>query len=162
MVNNRFTLEVESDLKNIPVISDFIADTLSGFCADQATIYRVQLAVDEACTNIIKHAYSGQKGPVAIICELVNDNLVITIRDKGKPFDPRSVPPPDLDVDLDRREIGGLGIYFMRKMMDEVSYEFSSEEGNKLTMRRRLTLEKPINPAKDQTETSAGRGPGET
>jgi serine/threonine-protein kinase RsbW len=146
MGNNRFALEVDSDLKNIPVISDFIADALNGLCADMATIYKVQLAVDEACTNIIKHAYSGQNGPITITCELVNDNLVITIKDKGKPFDPRSVPPPDLDVDLDKRKIGGLGIYFMQKMMDEVSYEFSSEEGNKLTMRRRLTLEKPINP----------------
>jgi serine/threonine-protein kinase RsbW len=152
MGENRFILDVESDLKNIPVISDFISDTLNDFCADQATIYRVQLAVDEACTNIIKHAYSGQNGPITIICELVNDNLIITITDKGKPFDPRSVPPPDLEGDLDKRRIGGLGIYFMQKMMDEVSYEFSSEEGNKLTMRRRLTPGKPINHTKDQTE----------
>jgi len=144
MKSNQFALEVESDLKNIPVISDFLADALNGLGADQATVYKVQLAVDEACTNIIKHAYSGQKGPIAIICELVNDNLLITIQDKGKAFDPHSIPQPDLDADLDNRKIGGLGIYFMQKMMDDISYEFNSKEGNKLTMRKRLIPAKQV------------------
>jgi len=139
MGNNRFTLEVESKLENIPVISDFIAEALNGLGLGPAIAFKVQLAVDEACTNIIKHAYSDQTGVIKLICELVDDNLIITIRDRGKPFDPRSVPPPDLAADLDNRKIGGLGIFFMQKMMDDVSYEFSPEEGNKLTMRKHLT-----------------------
>ena len=142
MKGNCFAIEVESKLENIPVISNFIADTLDGFAVGPAIIFKVQLAVDEACTNIIKHAYSGQIGIITLTCELLDDNLVITIRDKGKPFNPCSVPPPDLEADLEQRTIGGLGIYFMQKMMDDVSYEFSPEEGNKLTMRKRLTQEK--------------------
>jgi serine/threonine-protein kinase RsbW len=68
----------------------------------------------------------------------VDDEFVVTIRDRGKPFDPSSVPAPDLHADLGERRVGGLGIYFMRKMMDEVSYSLDAEGGNELTMRKKL------------------------
>jgi len=95
--------------------------------------------VDEACTNIIKYAYSGKAGIITIVCERQNDELVITIRDYGKSFDPLSVPQPDLAADLDHRKVGGLGIYFMKKLMDDVSYSFDARKGNSLIMRRKLT-----------------------
>ena len=94
MKGNCSAIEVESKLENIPVIINFITDTLDGLAVDPAIIFKVQLAVDEACTNVIKHAYSGQIGIIKLTCELLDDNLVITIKDKGKPFNPRSVPPP--------------------------------------------------------------------
>ena len=65
-------------------------------------------------------------------------DFIVTIRDRGKPFDPSSVPPPDLEADLDKRRVGGLGIYFMRKLMDEVNYTTDADKGNELTMRKRL------------------------
>ena len=139
MEHSKFELEVEAKLDSLPVIGDFIAESMEKLGADPATIYRVQLAVDEACTNVVQYAYSGQKGVIKLICELVNSDLVVIIRDKGKPFDPRSVPPPDLDVDLEKRKIGGLGIYFMKKLMDEINYSFDAENGNRLTMRKKLT-----------------------
>jgi serine/threonine-protein kinase RsbW len=142
MKGNFFAIEVESKLESIPVISDFIANTLDSFTVSPAIIFKVQLAVDEACTNVIKYAYSGQIGIIKLTCELLDDSLVITIKDKGKPFDPLSIPTPDLEADLEERKIGGLGMFFMKKMMDDVSYEFSPEEGNKLTMRKRLIPEK--------------------
>ena len=135
----RFELEVEAALENLSVIGHFIADTMEGLGADQETIYKVQLAVDEACTNIVQHAYSGRGGRIRLICAIVDDEFIIKIRDKGRPFDPNSVPVPDLGADLDKRKIGGLGIYFMKKMMDEISYKFDVESGNELTMRKRLT-----------------------
>jgi len=95
--------------------------------------------VDEACTNIIKYAYAGKAGIIAIICERQKDELIITISDYGKPFDPLSVPQPDLAADLDHRKVGGLGIYLMKKLMDDVSYNFESVKGNRLIMRRKLT-----------------------
>ncbi len=105
-------------------------------------ILEVQTAVDEACTNVIKYAYSNTGGIIAVTCELQDSDLVVIIRDKGKPFDPNSIPPPDLKSDLDSRKIGGLGIYLMTKLMDDVSYSFDAEKGNKLLMRRRLTRKK--------------------
>jgi anti-sigma regulatory factor (Ser/Thr protein kinase) len=138
MKGKRFELEVDSKLESLAIINDSITRVMKGIGAGERSIFEVQMAVDEACTNIIKHAYSGEEGPITVICELVDDEFIVTIRDKGKPFDPGSVPAPDLHADLNKRRIGGLGVYFMRKMMDEVSYHFDAEEGNKLTMRKRL------------------------
>jgi anti-sigma regulatory factor (Ser/Thr protein kinase) len=98
--------------------------------------------VDEACTNIIKHAYFGKGGIINITCELQDNDFVITIKDNGRPFDPNSIPPPDLESDLDRRKIGGLGIYLMKKLMDDVSYSFNAKEGNKVVMRKKLMRKK--------------------
>jgi len=106
---------------------------------EAALLPRVELAVDEAVTNVIKHAYAGSKGQIHLTCTREGDTFVITIQDKGKPFDPRSVPPPDLEADVDGRRIGGLGIYFMKKIMDEVSYRFDPAEGNVLTLKKRAS-----------------------
>ena len=138
MKSNRFEVEIESKVENLSVISDFVAESLKQFGVDQATTSRVQLAVDEACTNVIRHAYSEWKDLITLVLELVDNDLIITIRDRGKPFDPSSIPPPNLEADLDERKIGGLGIYFMRQLMDEISYNFDAETGNELKMKKRL------------------------
>jgi serine/threonine-protein kinase RsbW len=138
MKKDRFELEVDNRLENLSIISDFIGKAMTQAGAKEKDIAAVQLAVDEACANIIMYAYSGGKGIIRLGLELAGDDLIVDIGDTGKPFDPTSVPPPDLEADLNERRIGGLGMYFMRKVMDEVSYSFSPEEGNKLTMRKHL------------------------
>jgi anti-sigma regulatory factor (Ser/Thr protein kinase) len=137
MKGAQFELEVSGKLENLSVIADFIATTMRQIGTEEE-IYKVQTAVDEACTNIIQHAYSGKGGIIAISCQLQDNDIVITITDRGMPFDPGSVPPPDLEADLNHRRVGGLGMYLMRKLMDEVSYDFDAEKGNKLTMRKML------------------------
>lgn len=139
MKPKRYELEVESKVENLPVINDFVNDALTQFGADQATTFKVQLSIDEACTNVIKHAYSGGSGPLTLTMELVGNDLIITIGDRGKPFDPGIVPPPDFDSDVEKRRIGGLGIHFMRTLMDEISYSFNAVSGNRLTMRKSLS-----------------------
>jgi anti-sigma regulatory factor (Ser/Thr protein kinase) len=109
----------------------------------RAGMLEVQTAVDEACTNIIKYAYSGQNGTITVTCDRQNNDFVVTIRDWGKPFDPESVSLPDLEADLDERKTGGLGIYLMKKLMDDVSYSFDARNGNTLVMRKRLIREEP-------------------
>ena len=138
MKENRFELKVDSKLENLSIISDFITKVMSQIGAKGRSISDVQLAVDEACTNIIRHAYSERKDIITIALEIVDEDLIVTITDRGEPFKPDSIPPPDLESDVGERKIGGLGIYFMRKLMDEVSYSFDAEEGNKLTMRKHL------------------------
>jgi len=135
MKSAQLELEIDGTLENLSVIADFIATAMRQLGIDEG-ISEVQVAVDEACTNIIQYAYSGKGGMIAISCGLQGNDLVITIRDRGKPFDPRSVPPPDLEADLDKRRVGGLGMYLMRKLMDDVSYDFDAQEGNRLTMRK--------------------------
>jgi serine/threonine-protein kinase RsbW len=138
MIPEKFEIELESKIDSLPVISDFIDDTLGRFQADAGTIYKIQLAVDEASTNVINYAYGGESGPLKIVLELAGENILITIIDKGKPFDPTTIPLPDVSSDLEDRKIGGLGIFFMRQLMDDISYSFDPVEGNKLTLRKNI------------------------
>ncbi|GMV34032.1 MAG: Serine/threonine-protein kinase BtrW [Anaerolineales bacterium] len=100
-------------------------------------IYSLQLAADEAASNIIEHAYEGDSdASLFMTCDMKDDEIIITMRDTGKPFDPSRVREPDLKADLSKRQIGGLGVYLMRKLMDDVRYE-STRAGNLLTMTKR-------------------------
>ncbi len=137
MKSDEFGIELESKIDNLPVIGKFINDALDHFKADAGSIYKVQLAVDEACTNIINYAYSEKVGAIKINLALVGEDIVVTIKDKGKPFDPTSIPSPEINSDVEHRKIGGLGIYFMKQLMDSVSYSFDPQEGNKLILRKR-------------------------
>ncbi len=101
-------------------------------------VLEVQTAVDESCTNIIKYAYSEKGGTITIACTTEDNYLIVTIKDKGKPFDPSLVPMPDVNEDLNKRKIGGLGIYLMRKLMDDVNYSFDTKKGNTLVMRKKI------------------------
>jgi serine/threonine-protein kinase RsbW len=140
MRQSRFEIETESRVESLPIIADFVRNALEQFGADPASEYKVQLVIDEACTNIIKYAYEGTTGPITLVLEMTGDDLVILLNDKGKPFDPRSAPPPDLSTDVETRKIGGLGIYFMKKLMDEITYTFDARLGNQLIMKKRLLL----------------------
>ena len=140
MRQSHFELEIESRVENLPIIAEFVRNALEQFGVDPASEYKIELAVDEACTNVIKHAYAGTTGPIKLALEVTADELVIVITNKGKPFDPSSVPPPDLTADVGTRKIGGLGMYFMNRLMDEVAYRFDARQGNQLTMKKRLSL----------------------
>jgi anti-sigma regulatory factor (Ser/Thr protein kinase) len=108
---------------------------LAGF--SEKDVYSVQLAADEAASNVIEHAYAGiSDGSLNLTCEFENNRLVITLLDHGRPFDPSRVAQPDVKADLTDRKIGGLGIYLMRKLMDEVRYE-ARPSGNLLTLIKR-------------------------
>jgi serine/threonine-protein kinase RsbW len=105
---------------------------------DDTAAYGVELAVDEACTNIIEHAYGGEgKGEIECTARATKDGLVIILRDKGKAFDPTGVPDPDVNAPLEKLPSRGAGLFLMRKMMDEVHFEFRKGKGNTLTMLKR-------------------------
>jgi serine/threonine-protein kinase RsbW len=116
-------------------IADFFAQAAQEAGFNSKDTYAVKLAVDEACSNIIEHGYNEEKN--AEICcsyEVLNDGLKIIIQDWGKPFTPDEVPEPDFDVDLCDLKPRGAGLYFMKKLMDEVSFDFDSGDGNILVM----------------------------
>jgi|WetSurMetagenome_2_1015567.scaffolds.fasta_scaffold824951_1 serine/threonine-protein kinase RsbW len=136
MKQNKNEIELESTKDSLPIISDFIDETLNSYKVDPGIIFKVQLAIDEACTNVINYAYNGQAGYMKLGLERDGENLLITVNDKGKPFDPTKVPLPDLTAELEERKIGGLGIYFMKQLMDEVRYSYDPGQGNTLTMRK--------------------------
>ncbi len=109
---------------------------------DPYAVYAVQLAVDEACSNIIEHAYGGEgRGDIECTCSVDSDGLTVTLRDYGRPFDPTAVPGPDLHVNIEDRKGGNLGLYFICQLMDEVCFEFTPDSGNVLTMVKRKERE---------------------
>lgn len=106
---------------------------------DESTRYSVELAVDEACSNIIEHAYGGEnRGEISVTYHITAEALVIVLRDWGKPFDPTAIPEPNFAVPLDKLISGGLGLYTIRRVMDDVHFEFSSERGNVLTLVKKI------------------------
>ncbi len=120
-------------MEKLAEIGDFITDSMREFGLEDRKIFGVQMAVDEACANIINYGYTGEEGMINISCRRSGEEVLVVIKDRGKPFDPTSVPPPDLDASLEERKIGGLGVYFMKTLVDEVKYEFRDGK-NVLTM----------------------------
>ncbi|MGH2537372.1 MAG: ATP-binding protein [Candidatus Promineifilaceae bacterium] len=110
-------------------------------------VFHIELACDEACTNVIEHAYGGEnRGHIHVAWEHNKRRFSVTIRDHGRPFEPAEVPeplPPGAEDDLDRLKIGGLGLHFMRRLMDEVRFSFDPAGGNSLVMVKYLEAEAP-------------------
>jgi serine/threonine-protein kinase RsbW len=97
-------------------------------------LYTIETAVDEACSNIIEHAYGGEGlGDIKISIDFIDIGLIIIIKDKGHPFNPKKIKKPNLSDRLDQRQAHGLGLYMMKQWMDEVHFEFNENE-NILTM----------------------------
>lgn len=129
----------DADFDNLDEIREFVGEAARQVGFSDKEIYSIQLAADEASSNIIEHAYAGMKnGKLEIDCTIFDGGLKIVMHDQGKSFNPSSVPEPNVKADLSERRIGGLGLYLMRKLMDEVTYESSAEVGNTLTMIKRI------------------------
>jgi anti-sigma regulatory factor (Ser/Thr protein kinase) len=119
-------------------IRDFVGEIARNGGFGEKDVYNIQLATDEAASNIIEHAYEGiPDGVLDMSCGMEADTIKIILIDYGYPFDPSTIPMPDLKADLSARKIGGLGIYLMRKLMDEVHYEPRPDKSNVLTMIKR-------------------------
>ena len=124
---------------SLPEISDFVAKAAQDAGLDSKGVYAVRLAVDEACTNIIEHGYGGEgHGKIECSCAFDANALTIELRDWGKTFDPSQVPEPDFDVPLEDLEPRGAGLFFMRKMMDDVRFKFQKGSGNLLIMVKKM------------------------
>lgn len=119
-------------------IRHFVEKTGHDLGLDDSAVYALQLAVDEACTNVIMHAYEGRGGRLELCIDVVDDRIEVVIRDWGRTFDPGAIPSPDVDAPLEQRPIGGVGLFLMRQMMDRVDFQFSETDGNTLTMSKRL------------------------
>ena len=142
-MGKKYHLTVPGRFDSLAQIADFINQLArqAGFSEDD--VFKVQMAVDEACSNVVEHAYgAGHPGEIKLSCCLEpGDEFIVTIQDNGQPFDPGGVPDPPLGVDLEDLPEGGLGLYFMRNLMDDVRFEFVQGQGNTLTMIKRAKIE---------------------
>ena len=127
-----------AEYESLAAIDRFVSEAAAEAGFDNGDVYQVRLAVDEACSNIINHAYGGEgRGEIECSCQAEDDDLTVILRDQGEPFEPDSVPSPDLSDDLEERTGGGLGLYFIRELMDEVDFDFASDTGNVLKLVKR-------------------------
>ena len=136
------TLKVPGRFESLAEIADFITRVGRDAGLDEDDVFHVQMAVDEACSNVVEHAYGPNRvGEIVISCRVDgNGDLRVDIYDHGRPFNPEEVPEPLLGaemMDLDEMKVGGLGLFFMRKLMDEVTFHFDEGVGNHLTMVKR-------------------------
>ena len=128
----------KADFSNLDAIRDFVGETAEQAGFSGKDVYAIQLSTDEACSNVIEHAYEGQEGgDIEVSCDVKDDALIIVIHDHGVEFDITKVKKPNLSKKLEEREIGGLGVYLIQKLMDEVRFESSAKKGNYLTMIKR-------------------------
>jgi serine/threonine-protein kinase RsbW len=119
-------------------IREFVGEIARQGGFSDKDVYNIQLATDEAASNMIEHSYENiPDGVIDLSCSMEGDQIRIVLVDYGEPFDPSTIPLPDLKADLSDRQIGGLGIFLMRKLMDEVHYEPKPDKSNVLTMIKR-------------------------
>jgi serine/threonine-protein kinase RsbW len=133
------TVQFAAKFEFLDEIREFVGGIARAGGFSEKEVYNIQLASDEAASNIIEHAYEGVSGGLLeISCGVRGGAITIILVDHGESFDPSEVPTPDLKADLSERKIGGLGIFLMRKLMDEVQYKAEPKRNrNTLTMTKR-------------------------
>jgi serine/threonine-protein kinase RsbW len=136
-MSRSFSLTIAADLKQMAALYDFVQKTAAAFELGPSIVYDLQLAIEEAVSNIIRHGYQGQVGEIEIEIEQVGRDIVGYVRDEAPPFDPTTAPAPDLTKPLLEQPSGGRGIFLMRQVMDETSHRVTARGGNELTLIKR-------------------------
>ena len=138
-IERKFTLHVPSSTENLVLIREFVSTIGAQAGLEDADIGKLELAVDEACANVIEHAYGHDITKEVIVRATFDDEtLRIDVEDTGRGFDPQSVPSEELERLVQARKSGGLGMRLMKSLMDEVHYEIAPGEKNELHMMKRL------------------------
>ena len=147
------TLRVPGRYEQIRTICEFVSDGAREAGLDEDAIFQVELSCDEACTNIIEHAYGAEDvGDITVTYQFTGDEFKIILRDNGRSFDFDAVPPPSLpgepaensteppsDEAIQNLQVGGLGIHFMRNLMDDICFSHDEQKGNTLVMIKKVT-----------------------
>jgi serine/threonine-protein kinase RsbW len=136
----KLTKTIESRTDNLLEVREFVLDAARTFGFSEEEASKVVLAVDEACTNIIKHAYHyAPDKTIQIVIEPNKDAFRVTIIDEGKSFNPTTVKLPDLKQQLTHYRRGGLGIYLMKSLVDKVEYRYAPGQKNEVRLTKYLS-----------------------
>ena len=131
-------LILHNNIQQIPQLAEFVEAVCEEKELPLPTVMSLNLALEEAVTNVILYAYpDGTDGLVDIEATVRDDSLEFVISDSGKPFDPTAAPEADVTLGFEEREIGGLGIYLTKNLMDDVRYEYRDGQ-NILTLTKKL------------------------
>jgi len=135
---DKHILKIAGRYDHIKEVCDFMSAGAQQAGLDDDTIFKIELACDEACTNIIEHAYGAEDvGDITAIWEADPRSFTMTLHDNGRSFDPDQVKDPaviTVATEPEELGIGGLGIHFIRNLMDEIRYQFDAIHGNTLVM----------------------------
>ena len=139
----RMQLHLTARIEVLPQLMSLITDLCNRAGASNEISQELQLVFEEACVNVIRHAYAGREpGPIEIDAWLADDrgqpSIVCTIRDEGPPFDPLGRALPDTSLSVEDRAIGGLGVLLMRRMSDRLLWRHDAQRGNQLTIVKHL------------------------
>lgn len=134
-----FRLHVPSSTDNLVMIREFVARVAAQAGLGEADAGQLELAVDEACSNVIEHAYGSDASKEVVVRATFDGEAIrISVIDTGKGFDPTAIAQESLESLVEGRKTGGLGMRLMRKLMDEVHYEIEPGKKNELHMVKRI------------------------
>lgn len=119
-------LTIDAVIENVATVTAFVDEQLEQLDCPMKAQMQVDIAIDELFGNIAHYAYNPETGPATVRVEVTENPLavVITFIDNGVPYDPLTQADPDVTLSAEEREIGGLGIYMVKKSMDDISYEY--------------------------------------
>ena len=118
------SLKIPAVLENLESSIDFVKQQFTAAGFGDKELLRIHLACEEAFVNVINYAYQDGQGDMIIDVTCRDDSCTIMLSDQGVPYDPMAKEDPDLDVPIEERQIGGLGIFMVKEIMDDVRYEY--------------------------------------
>ena len=132
-------LTLEATIENVETVTQFVEEQLEEVECSAKARMQINLAIDELFSNIANYAYNPETGPATVRVEVTKEPLevLITFIDEGVPYDPLAKDDPDITLSAEERKIGGLGIFLVKKSMDEVNYEYENGR-NILSIRKEL------------------------
>ena len=133
-------LTIAATVENIETVTDFVNEQLEALDCPMKAQMQIDIAIDELFGNIAHYAYNPEIGEATVRVEVVENPLsvVITFIDNGVPYDPLKNDDPDTTLSADERDIGGLGIYMVKKSMDDITYEYKDGQ-NILKIKKKLS-----------------------
>ncbi len=136
--NRTFTRTFVGHAEQLDAIREFVVRAVRALGGDEDDLWACELAADEAAANAFEHAYEGKGGRVKVTVWHENNDLLMSVTNWGKTFDPDEVAMPDIRLPLELRPEGGLGLYMIRRVMSQVWFDFDPRHGNTITMQRGL------------------------
>ena len=132
-------LTIAATVESIETVTDFVNEQLEAYDCPMKVVMQIDIAIDELFSNIAHYAYNPEIGEATVRVEVVEDPLsvIITFIDKGVPYDPLKQEDPDTTLSIEERQIGGLGIYMVKKTMDDITYEYKDGK-NILAIKKNL------------------------
>ena len=132
-------MTIDAAVENIPAVTAFVEEQLEQYNCPMKTQMQIDIAIDELFSNIAQYAYNPKTGKATIRVEVTENPMavIITFIDNGVPYNPLAKADPDVTLSADERQIGGLGIFMVKKSMDDINYEYKNGQ-NILTIKKHI------------------------